>query len=167
MWYRTWIKKNISRYIIQKHRYTCPIALPVLESPQHGSLLTVVSAKSAPPFQPLRHQRNVCHPDVNCFTPRILHTVNRKHFLWMNILRIESLCPQKKTHNKTLLFVSVLLKHGRHFAYWNQPVSMRICYLDCHDAGLCCYLVTHIENLLRPWQLFYFHLWPIYWPHLV
>jgi hypothetical protein len=34
-----------------------------------------------------------------------------------------------------------------------------VCYLDCHEAGLCCYLVIHIENLLRPLQLFYFHLW--------
>jgi hypothetical protein len=31
---------------------------------------------------------------------------------------------------------------------------MRICYLNCHKAGLCCYLVIHIENLLHPLQLF-------------
>jgi hypothetical protein len=37
-----------------------------------------------------------------------------------------------------------------------------ISYLDCHEAGLCCYLVIHIENLLRPLQLLYFHLRPIY-----
>jgi hypothetical protein len=31
------------------------------------------------------------------------------------------------------------LKHGRHFHYWNQPLNMcmRICYLNCHEAGLC------------------------------
>jgi hypothetical protein len=40
-------------------------------------------------------------------------------------------------------------------------------YLHCHEAGLCCYLVVHIENLLRPLQLFYFHLWHIYWHTLV
>jgi hypothetical protein len=45
-------------------------------------------------------------------------------------------------------------------------MHMRICYLDCHEAGLCCYLVRHTENLLHPLQLFYFNLWPIYWlPH--
>jgi hypothetical protein len=33
-------------------------------------------------------------------------------------------------------------------------MRMRACYLDCHEAGLCCYLVMHIENLLRPLQLF-------------
>jgi hypothetical protein len=51
----------------------------------------------------------------------------------------------------------------------NQPLNMRmrVCYLDCHEAGLCCYLVIHIEILLHPWQLFYFHLWPIYWLSLV
>jgi hypothetical protein len=25
---------------------------------------------------------------------------------------------------------------------------MSACYLDSHEAGLCCYLVIHIENLL-------------------
>jgi hypothetical protein len=25
-------------------------------------------------------------------------------------------------------------------------MSMRVYYLDCHEAGLCCYLVIHIEN---------------------
>jgi hypothetical protein len=28
------------------------------------------------------------------------------------------------------------------------------CYLDCHEAGQCCYLVIHTENLLSPLQLF-------------
>jgi hypothetical protein len=76
--------------------------------------------------------------------------------------------PRQKTQNRTLLFGSILLKHGRHFEYWNQPLNMcmLICYLDCHEAGLCCYLVIHTENLLCPLQLFYFHLWPIYWLHL-
>jgi hypothetical protein len=72
-------------------------------------------------------------------------------------------------HNRTLLFGSILLKHGRHFDYWNQPlhIHMRICFLDCHEAGPCCYLVIHIENLLRSLQLFYFHLWLIYWLFLI
>jgi hypothetical protein len=75
----------------------------------------------------------------------------------------------KKPQNRTMLFDSILLKHGRHFVYWNPPLNMRmrLCYLDCHEAGLCCYLVIHIENLLRPLQLFYFQLWPIYWHYLV
>jgi hypothetical protein len=74
-----------------------------------------------------------------------------------------------KPHNRTLLFGSTLFKHDRQFHYRNQPLnmSMRICYPDSHEAGLCCYLVIHTENLLRPLQLFYFHFWPIYWLSLV
>jgi hypothetical protein len=62
-------------------------------------------------------------------------------------------CPQ----TKTLLFDSVLLKHGHHLDNWNQALNMRmrVCYLDCREAWLCCYLVTHTENLLLPLQLFY------------
>jgi hypothetical protein len=74
-----------------------------------------------------------------------------------------------KMRNRTLLFHSILLKHGRHFDCWNQPLnmSMRVCYSDCYEDGLCCYLVVHLENVLRPLHLFYFHLWPIYWLCLV
>jgi hypothetical protein len=164
---RSW-KKNIyfSTYPPPK-RYTYPITLPVLRNPQHRSLLTVVSATSAPPFVPLRHRRNVCHRVMDRFTRQTLPTANKKHF-FMNILWIESFCPQK-THIRMLLYGSILLKHGRHFDYWNQPLNMclRFCCLECHEAGLCCYLVIYIENLLRPLQLFYFHLWPIYWLSLV
>jgi hypothetical protein len=42
-------------------------------------------------------------------------------------------------------------------------MCMTICYLQCQEAGLCCYLVIHTENLLCPLQMFYFHLWPTYW----
>jgi hypothetical protein len=68
-------------------------------------------------------------------------------------------------HNRTLLFGSTLLMNDRHFDYWNQPLNMRMrfCYLDCHEGGLSRYLMVHIGNLLRPLQLFYFHLWLIYW----
>jgi hypothetical protein len=46
-------------------------------------------------------------------------------------------------------------------------MRMHVCYLDCHEAELCCCLVIHTENLLCPLQMFYFHLWPIYWLSLV
>jgi hypothetical protein len=49
------------------------------------------------PFQPLRGQRNLCHPVENRFTRQTLPTVNRKH-LFMNILCTGTCCPQKKTH---------------------------------------------------------------------
>jgi hypothetical protein len=139
----------ISRHILHQHWYTCPIALPVLRNPQHRSLLVVVSATSTPPFQSLCHQRNVCHPAVNRFMRQTLPSVNRKNF-FMSILCIQSFCSQKRTHTRTLLFISTLLKHGRHFDYWNQPLIMRmhVCYLDSHETGLFCYLVIHIWNLL-------------------
>jgi hypothetical protein len=25
-------------------------------------------------------------------------------------------------------------------------MGIRVCYLDCHEAGLCCYLVIHIRK---------------------
>jgi hypothetical protein len=73
----------------------------------------------------------------------------------MNIFCIESFC-QQETHNRMLLFSVTLLKHGRHFDYWNQLLNTRmlVYYLRCHNAGLCCYLVMHIENLLRPLHCF-------------
>jgi hypothetical protein len=46
-------------------------------------------------------------------------------------------------------------------------MCVRVYYVDCHEAGLCCYLVIHTENLLHQLQLFYFHLWPIYCLSLV
>jgi hypothetical protein len=37
---------------------------------------SVVSAISTPPFQTLRRQRNVCHPDAKSFTRQTLKTGN-------------------------------------------------------------------------------------------
>jgi hypothetical protein len=157
-------KKFISGHIFHQHWYTCPIALPVRRNPQHRSLSTVVSATSAPPFHHLRlsnvFEIEFRDPVINRFTRQTFPIVNREHFFF-SILCISSFCLQK-THNRTLLFGITLLKHRRYFDYWNQPLNMRVCYLEYHEAGLCCYLVTHIKNLLRPLQLFYFYLWPIY-----
>jgi hypothetical protein len=97
-----------------------------------------------------------------------LYAINTSHckqerFLW--VLWLTKRKPQKTT----LLFGSILLKQGRHYDYQNHPLDMRMhmCYLDCHGAGLYCYLVIHVETPLHPLQLFYFHLWLIYWPSLV
>jgi hypothetical protein len=170
---RIWVEKEtfISRHILHQHWNNCPIALPVRRNPQHKNLFSVASATSAP--DRASSATFECHslldPVVNLFTRQTFPILNRKHF-FMNILCIESFCPQK-TQNRTLLFGNRLLKHGRHFDYWNKPLTIRmpIFYLDRYEAGLCWYLVVHIhvENLLRPLQLFYFHLWPIYWLSLV
>jgi hypothetical protein len=126
---------------------------------------------------------------VNRFTRQRLPTVNI--YLWIYLHCV--LLPTKKMHNRTLLFDSTRFKHVHQFDYWNQPLNMRmrLCYLGsfllwknckykkgirnahparylgCHEAGLCCYLVMQIENLLRPLQQFHFHLWHIYWISLV
>jgi hypothetical protein len=46
-------------------------------------------------------------------------------------------------------------------------MRMRVCYLDWHEAGLYCYLLIHIKNLLPLLLLFYSHLWHIYWTFIV
>jgi hypothetical protein len=133
--------------------------------PAVQNLLIAVSVTSAPPFQPLRHQQNVCHvsrPSCKPFYKTNTFHCKQETFLYEDPLHLV-ICPQKE-HNRTMLFGSIH-KHGRQFGNWNQPLnmSMRVCYVDCHETGLCCYLVMHIENLLRPLQLLYFHFWPIYW----
>jgi hypothetical protein len=60
------------------------------------------------PLSHLRHQRNVCHRVVNPFTQQTLPTISREQF-FMNILCMESFCPQK-AHNRTLFFGSTVLK---------------------------------------------------------
>jgi hypothetical protein len=120
--------------------------------------------------RPLPHLRLNIFVIIETFAtkPEKLYATNTSHrkqetFLYEYPSRCVIL--PTKTHNKTLLFGSTILKHGRHFDYWNQPLNMRqrVCCLDFHVAGLCCYLVMHIEDLLRPLQPFYFHLWLIYW----
>jgi hypothetical protein len=156
-------KTFISRHLLYQHWYIYPIALPVHRNPQHWSLLTVVSTTSSPPFQPHHHQRNVYHPAVSRFTEQTLPTINRIP-LWISFA-LSPFDHRKKTHNRTLLYGSTVLKHGRHFDHWNQPLNMfmRFCHVGCREPGLCCYQLIHIETYYRPLQLFYFHSWPIYW----
>jgi hypothetical protein len=56
IWYSNPGKTFSSQHVIHQHWYMCPIVLPVRRNSQHTSLFTVVSATSAPPFQPLRHR---------------------------------------------------------------------------------------------------------------
>jgi hypothetical protein len=147
--------------------YTCPIALPARQNPQHRSLLTVVLATSAPGralFATFRTSlREFLGPVVNRFTLETLPIVHRKHF-FINILCIDVI---RKTLNRTLLFGSIL-KHGRHFDYWNRHLNlhMRLYYLDC-QAGLCCYLVMHIETDYVYYNCFASITWPMYWLSLI
>jgi hypothetical protein len=97
------------------------------------------------------------HVSLSCKPLYATNTSNRKQetFLYEHPLR-RVIWPIK-THNRQLLFGSIPFYHGLHFDYWIQPLNMRtsVCYLDCHDAGLYCYLVIHIQNLLCPLQLFH------------
>jgi hypothetical protein len=106
------------------------------------------------------------HTSVSIASSARLLPLSGKHFRKISLRISFALCPlcSQKTHNRTLLFDSTLLKHSCHFDYWNQPLNMRmhVCYVDCHGVRLCCWLVIYIENQLRPLQLFYFHLWVIY-----
>jgi hypothetical protein len=153
----TWEKAFISRHIQHQHWYT-----------RVPPLYQYVEIRSIEVFwllsQPLPHPRFIVndfrtslreflYPVVNRFTRQTLLTQNRQYF-FVNMLFSESFCSQN-THNTTLLFGSTF-KHSHHFDYCNQPLNMRmrVCYRDCHQAGLCCYLVIHIENLLHALQLF-------------
>jgi hypothetical protein len=157
---RTW-EKHLFLDILHQHWYNCPIALPVLLNPQHESVLTVVSAASAPDRT---SSATIERPSGDLSTQlwtAVRDISHRKQETFMSILCIESFCPLK-THNGTLLFGS-RLKHGSHFDYWNQPLNLRmcVCYLDCHESGVRCCLMMHIETLLRPLQLFFLRLWII------
>jgi hypothetical protein len=148
-------KKHLFLYISSTNIDTLvPSLYQCVETRSVEVFWTVVSATSATPFQPLRHQRNICHPVVNPITRQTLPAVNKEMFLYEHPLRWV-LYPEK-THNRTQLFGSTLPKHGRQFDNWNQRLNMRmrVCYVDWHEGGLCCYLVIQIENPLRPAVLF-------------
>jgi hypothetical protein len=145
MWYRTWKKTFTSQHILQ-HWYPCPIALPMRRNPQHRSILIVVSTASAPPFQPLHHQRNVSlvsWPSCEPLYPT--NTSYRKEEIFFQEYPLHWDLLLIKKYNGTMIFASTL-KHGRHFDYWNEPLNMHMRFfcLDCHESGLCCYLVIHI-----------------------
>jgi hypothetical protein len=152
---RTW--KNI--YF---STYPPLITLPVRRNPQHRSLLTVVSATSATGrASSVTFERPWENFSTSCVPLYVTNTSHHKHVTFLHEYPLHWVLLATKTHTRTLLFARKLLTHGYHFDYWNQPLSMRmhVCQLDCHEAGVCCYLVIIIENLLHQLQLFYFHLW--------
>jgi hypothetical protein len=166
---RSW-RKLISRHILHQHWYTCPIALPVRRNPQYSyrSLLITDSATSAPPFQSILYRGNVCHQGWNAVRDKNFPPYTGNISLRISFAFSSFAPPPKKAQKHTALRRYTPQTRS---PFWllNQPVNlrMRICYLDCHEAGLCCYLVIHIENLLHPLQLFCFHLWSIYLLFLV
>jgi hypothetical protein len=77
----------------------------------------------------------------SCEQLYVTNTSHRKQETFLNEYPFHwDLMPTKEKHNKTLLFGNILLKQGTIFYYWNQSLNMRmwVCYLDCHEVGLCC-----------------------------
>jgi hypothetical protein len=162
MWYSNLRKTCISRhnvpaFIHLSHRFTSA------SKPTAWKFLNVVSATSAFPFRPLRHQRNVYHvSEPRCEPPYASLTSHRNQETFYQYLLHWVLLPPKKRINNTA-FYSTFLMHGRHFDYWNYLLNMRMraCDLGHLEAELCCCLVIRIENLWSPLQLFYFQLCPL------
>jgi hypothetical protein len=160
----------LSRHILHQHWYTCLIALPYVET--RSIEVSWLLSQSIPNLRfniwdYRTSLRGFLNPVVNRIARQTLPTVNTKLFYEYCLHWV--ILPTKNTAKQNAAFGITILKHGRHFDYRNQPLNvlMRVCCLDCHEAGLCCYVVIHIENLLHPLQMFYFHLWPIYWLSLV
>jgi hypothetical protein len=65
----------------------------------------------------------------------------------------ESFCPQE-AHNRTC---SLVVYPSSTFAILTTKPASKLVHARLLPR-LCCYLVIHIGNLLRPLQLFYFHL---------
>jgi hypothetical protein len=75
---RTWKKTFISRHILTNIDTPVPSLYQCVETRSIEVFLTVFSATSAPPFQPL-HQQNFStflNPPVNRFTRETVSTVN-------------------------------------------------------------------------------------------
>jgi hypothetical protein len=154
---RTWEKNIFSQHILHQHWYTCPIALPVRRKPQHRSLLTVISATSD-----LRFNRFVLER-ISPLSCEPLYATNTsfmnsllKHF-FMNIIYIESFCPQKR---RTTKHCSPIIYSSSKVTILTTETSLWICACasaTCHEAGLFCYLAIYIDDLLRPLQLCYLH----------
>jgi hypothetical protein len=87
--------------------------------------------------------RRFIDPAVNRFTAINISDRKQEALLYEYPLHWVLLPTKKKTHNRTFLFSSILLKHCRHFDCWNQSLNMRmrVCYLEYHEARLFLCLV--------------------------
>jgi hypothetical protein len=167
-WIYTWNVKHViferdqNIYFSTYSPYTCPIALPSASKPAAQKSFCLLSR---PLPHPVGHHLRLSNVLERISRPSCtpLYATNTSHhkqetFIYEYPLHWVLLPTQKKKPNRTLLFGRILLKHGHHFDYWNQPLNMRMRYLDCHEDVLCFYLVIHIENVLHQLRLFYFHL---------
>jgi hypothetical protein len=118
-WYSKLEKTFISPHILHQHWYTCPISLPVHWNPQHRSLLTVVSATSAPLFNLFVVNETfaikAAISRLYCEPLYVTNTSHRKQETFLEECRLHWVFVRKE--NAQLLFDSIHLKHGRHFDY--------------------------------------------------
>jgi hypothetical protein len=115
MWYSN-LGKNpiyISIYFLHRHRYTCPIALPVRRNSQHRSLWAVVSAQ---PHISVSSSAISEHPWE--FLDRAVKRFRRQEIFICEYHLHWVLLPTK-IDNRALLCGSIPFKHGRQIDYWN------------------------------------------------
>jgi hypothetical protein len=121
MWYSSLGKTFISRHIPPQHWHTCPIALPVRRNPQHRSLLTVVSATSAPGWASSaifeRHWENF---STTCDPLYATNTSHRKQETLLYEYPLHWVLLPTKKDNRMLFFGITFLMHSRYFDYWNH-----------------------------------------------
>jgi hypothetical protein len=145
-------KKFISRHI----------TLPVRRNPYHRSLLTVVSAIPHLRFNLFFMNKafiTFLDPVVNRFTRQILPTVNSKYFLRI-FFALSPFAHKKRTIERWSSAAQSpfwLLKSASEHAHERLLSRMSWSWA----------VLLPSENLLRPLQLFYSHLWPNYWLSLV
>jgi hypothetical protein len=157
MWYSNVEETFISRNLLHQHWYTLVPSLYQCVETRSIEVIWLLSQ----PLPQLRFDLFIISvfstfldPLVKCITRQTLPTINRAH-IFMNILCVESFCPQKRATGvcfSVVYFSSMVVI----LTTETSLVSMRmpVYYLDCHEAELCCCLLIHIENLLRPLQLF-------------
>jgi hypothetical protein len=153
MWY--WIWEHLFLDISSTNTDTLVASLYQCFESRSIEVLTVVSATSAPPLS-AKSVPPRCEPLYATNTSQ--H--KQETFLYECPLHWVLLTTKKAQQNDSLRQYTPqawspfwLLKPASKHAH------ARLLPWDCHEAGLCCYLVIHIENFIRPLQLFYFHLW--------
>jgi hypothetical protein len=166
---RTWKKLFISRHIHYQHDTLVPSLYQCVEIRS-----IEVSWRLSQPFprlvgQHLRISNVLDRFLASCEPLYVTYTSHHKEETFYYEYPLYWVILHTKNGQQNAALRSILLKDGRHFDYWNQPLNIhiRVCYLDCHESELCYYLVIHVERLLRLLQLFAFHLWPIYWISLL
>jgi hypothetical protein len=158
---RTWQKHlflDISSTYIDKH-------LPVRRSPQHGSILTVVSATSAPPFKPLRHKWNVCHVSRPSCEPLYMANTSlhkQETFLFEYPLHWV-LTPTKNVQQNAALRWYILQAWS---LFWlMKPASEHAHVRLLPRMSWSWTVLLPIDTHRKPITSItaYFHLWHIYW----